>query len=113
MDNYLGTCALRNVRHVYETRKGYKVVQVDSRGNEHASLIPAAAVERLFRVCKGETVTAEEAAYRMEPYARSLSLNYHYGWKLRMLVQDIFMVLVVTGRATVTKNGNLFLYRVK
>lgn len=111
-DKYIGTFSLRNQRLVYRTGSGYRVVQIDPKGTEHASHISSEVVDRLFAICSGETVTAQEARHRIEPYSKKLGLKYHYGWRLRMLVQEILIVLAVTGKLTISKDGNLFLYHV-
>ncbi len=110
MRKLLGTHTLRNLRSVYKTDFGFEVVHLDGRGTEHVSKISQDVVEHTFAICMGETLTADDVSFRLEPYAKKLGLQYHYGWRLTTLVREILSILDVTHRLSVTKHGNEFRY---
>jgi len=107
----LGTHKLRNLRSVYNTDLGFEVAHHDRRGTEHVSKISQEVVEQTFAICMGETLTADDVSFRLQPYAKKLGLQYHYGWRLSMFVREILSILDVTNRLSVTKQGNTFRYR--
>ena len=110
MRNLIGTARIRNFRKIYEVKGGYEVDHVDGKGITHTNPIPESAVERLYSLCQGETVTADEAAMRLSPYAKDLDLIYHYRWKLKFLAQEIMLILEVQGKVVKYRQRNLFLY---
>jgi len=107
----IGTAKIRNLRRIYRVEGGYEVEHIDRRGIAHVNPIPEEAVDRLHTLCLGETLGAEEAASRLAPYAEELGLPFHYGDKLRFLVQEMLLVLEVQQRLKKRQQGNQWVYQ--
>src|SRR5258705_13651051 len=103
MNTLLREVQLRNRRRILREDDSFIVVQIDSKGTEHSSTYPKAAIDKLYGLTRSETVTKEDAANRLRPFALQLGLPYHYGWRLNFLVLDLLAVLVATDLATTTK----------
>jgi hypothetical protein len=103
---------LRNPHFVYETDSGFEVTQIDSHGVEYNYKVSQKAADLLCALCKGTWVTSKQAGQKIAPYAENLALPYHYEPKLSYYTQEILLVLVATGRATIRKAGRGFEYQV-
>ena len=113
MRKLLGTARIRNLRRIYEVSSGFEVDHLDRKGVAHIYAVPERAVARLYSLCRGETITSDEAAMRLSRYAEDLALRFHHGWKLKFLTQEILLILEIQGRATKHRSGRLFLYQVR
>jgi len=112
MAKYIASVTIRNMRRVYSDGTTFIVAHIDSRGVEHTYGLPSPAVDRLYALTQGETLTKDEAADRLEPFADQLHLTYQYGWKLSFLVLEMLVVLVALGKATIAKRGNSYYFAV-
>ena len=108
----IDTVRIRNERNVYADGSSFVVAHIDSKGNEHHSRIPSAAVDKIYDLCTGQTITMEEAGARIEPFARKMGLPYHYGWRLNFYTLEILVVLVAIGKADLWKEGRGFKFQV-
>ena len=113
MGTFLRDIQLRNRRTVIRAKDSFIVTQTDRRGTRYSQTYPKAAVDKLYSLTRGETVSKDEAADRLRRHAVELGLKYHYGWRLNFVALDILVVFVATGRASVTKEGNRFVFQVR
>jgi len=112
MAKYIASVTIKNMRRVYSDGTTFIVAHIDSRGVEHTYELPSPAVDRLYALTQGETLTKDEAADRLEPFAGQLHLTYQRGWKLCFLVLEMLVVLVALGKATIAKRGNSYYFAV-
>jgi hypothetical protein len=110
MSKLIGTTKLRNTRRIFKQPDGFKVVQIDGKGVEHPYRFTEYAIDTLYALCSGETVTSDEATFRIQPMAQELGLPYHYGWKLKFLTQEMLLVLEVLRQVNIHRDGNRYLY---
>ncbi len=103
---------VRNERHVYADGGNYVVAHIDSKGMEHRTSIPAAAVNHLHDLCRGQTVTMAEVGERVAAFAKQYRLPYHYGYKLDHYALEMLVIMVAEGRAEHWKEGRGFFFSV-
>lgn len=110
MRECIGETRLKRLRRLFRVEEGYEVDLIDKNNVVHTHQFPDSATDKLYELLAGETVSAGEAAESLEPYAKDLQLNYTYGYKLRMLVQDIMLILEQQGRLQKHKEGRQYFY---
>ncbi len=108
MPKLIGKLKLRNERLVYWDEGNYLVAEIDPNGTEYRSPIPAAAVEKLYETCKGQTLTSADASERIAIFAKAMRLPYYYGHKLEHYALNMLVVLVVTDKARYWKEGRSY-----
>ena len=113
MSEFLKTIELRNRRDIYRDGSEFLIVQKDRRGREYSQSIPPFVVDYLFPQLKGKRVIREDAQEILEPKAAEFNLPYHYGHQLGYYAQDVLLVLVALGKATMTKEGRRYLYSIR
>ena len=110
MREYIGETRLKRHKRLFRVEEGYEVDLIDGNNEVHTHQFSDKATDKLFELHAGDRVTAVEAAQSLEPYAEELQLNYTYGYKLQMLVQDIMLVLEQQGRLNKHKEGRQYYY---
>jgi hypothetical protein len=113
MPQLIDTIKLRNKREVYELADGYRVDHVDAHGTKHQRRIPDQVANFCAEEFSGRELTVEEAKKLLQPHAQHLDLPYTYGYKLKFYAQKVLIVLVASGRVTMRKKGNRYLYAVQ
>ena len=108
MGELVGSVTIRNKRLVYRERGSFVVAHIDSKGVQHRYSIPEPAIDRLYALTKGETISKDEAASRIQDFAEELLLTYQYGWKLDFLALEMLVVLVALGNATLAREGRKY-----
>lgn len=103
---------LRNKHVVYGDGQDFRVVSSKERGIEHAQSIPSQNVERLAQLARGMIVTVPQAVSLFSAYCSDLDLPYTHGYKFQYHVQEMLLVLVATGRATMSKKGRGYVYHI-
>jgi hypothetical protein len=109
---FVGSLELRNPRNVFRDGDWYFVEATDRNGKAYTERIPLAAVARVSDALKGRTAVVEDAVGVVSECASELSLPYTHGYKLHYYAQDILLVLVATGRASLKRKGRRFHYRI-
>jgi len=112
MPELLGKLKLRNERLVFWDEGNYLVAEIDPRGTEYRNLIPAAAVQKLYEACCGQTLTTAEASEKVAIFAKVMRLPYFYGYKLEHYALNMLVVLVVTGKARFWKEGRSYQFAI-
>lgn len=108
----LGEVTLRNPRRVFADGATFVVESEDRRGAVYRTRVPTSVVAALHTIVGGQEVSAAEAADLLEPVARELGIPYTYGHKLRFYAQDVLIVLIARGDATLRKLGREYRYSV-
>ncbi len=108
----LGEITLRNKHRIYGDGQGFRVVSCKEYGIEHVQVIPSQNIDRLMELSHGRTVTAPQAASLFGACCGDLDLPYTYGYKLQYYVQEMLLVLVATGKATMSKKGRRYVYHI-
>jgi hypothetical protein len=109
----VGTVELRNSHWVYRKGTDFRVVQKDRHGEEHAELIPRDVVDFIAGRTRGGEIDVDKAAQLLDSAAGDLRLPYTYGYKLHYYAQDVLIVLVAVGAASVRKVGRAYLYAIR
>ena len=110
--DFLQEITLRNKHIVYRDKDNFRVAQIKESGEEHAHSILSENIERLMQLCHGKTMTVQQANALFGANCSDLDLPYTYGYKLRYYVQDMLLILVATGKATMSKKGKAYIYHV-
>ena len=98
-------------------RKGKKPKEPHNPGEDlrlhrhHAEAIRAVSYLRVRR--QGRRTTAEQAGRTIATKAESSGSSYTYGDRLRYSAQNVLVVLVALGAATVTKEGRTYVYAIR
>lgn len=109
----IATIQLRNEHRVYKRADGnYFVESEDRHGAHHGQDVSSDVVDWLALNLAGAITNSERAADLLE-WSADLDLPYTYGHKLRYFAQDVLLVLVATGRATMAQEGRGFTYRIR
>lgn len=103
---------MRNPHRVFADGRDFIVESEDRRGALYWTRVPGSIVAAVRSVVAGGEVAAADAAEMVEPYAREIGLPYTYGYKLRYYVQDVLIILVARGDATLRKDGRGYMYTV-
>lgn len=103
---------LHNKHSVYRDGNNFRVVTQKKEGVEYTKILPSENVKRLLQLCQGKTITKDQATILFNSNCDNLDLPYSYGHKLKYYVQDMLLVLVAMGKATVNKKGRAYLYHV-
>ena len=111
---FIGEVELRNHRRVYYLQDFYRVEQVNPNRKEvnHSYDIPDKAVEYLYNQLNGRRVTTKDASTVLKPVAKSLNLPYSYDHQLDYYAQEVLVVLVALGKASLSKEGRGYFYTI-
>lgn len=114
MIKFIGQVELRNSRRVYYLEDFYRVEQVNPNREQvtYSYDIPDKAVEYLYNQLKGRKVTKKDASTVLKPVAKSLNLPYSYDHQLDYYAQEVLVVLVALGKASLSKEGRGYFYSI-
>ncbi|PSB13228.1 hypothetical protein C7B69_20585 [filamentous cyanobacterium Phorm 46] len=111
MIEFIGQVELRNSRRVYYQEDAYRVEQISSK-ETYCCDIPDKAVEYLYNELKGRQVRPKDASTVLAPVAKNFNLPYNYGHKLDYYAQEVLVVLVALGKASLSKEGLCYFYTI-
>ncbi|OHB79962.1 MAG: hypothetical protein A2Z25_08340 [Planctomycetes bacterium RBG_16_55_9] len=103
---------LRNKHYIYRDGDNFRAVSVKKQGVEYVNIIPSENIQILNQLCQDKTVTKDKATIFFGANCDNLDLPYTYGHKLKYYVQDMLLILVAIGKATINKKGRGYLYHV-
>lgn len=67
-------------------------------------------MEYLYNELKGRKVTPKDASTVLAPVAKNLNLPFTYGHQLDFYAQEVLVVLVALGQASLSKEGRAYFY---
>jgi hypothetical protein len=111
---FIGQVELRNHRRVYYQNDSYRVEQINPTREQvtYSYDIPDKAVDYLYNQLNGCIVTPEEASTVLKPVAKNLNLPFTCGHKLDYYAQEVLVVLVALGKASLSKEGRRYFYTI-
>lgn len=111
---FIGKVKLRNQHCIYRDAECFFVEQTMANGTKRpeVTFIPSCNIDHLYEFFHGKKITPQIAANYISSLAQQWGWPYTYGYKLSFYIQEILVVLVATGRATVLPNGKGFEYQV-
>ncbi len=114
MIKFIGEVELRNSRRVYYQEDSYRVEQINPNREKvtYSDDIPDKAVEYLYNQLKGRKVTPKDASTVLQAVAKNFNLPYNYGHKLDYYAQEVLVVLVALGKASLSKEGRGYFYTI-
>lgn len=114
MIRFIGEVELRNHRRVYYLQDFYRVEQVNSNREQktYSCDIPDKVVEYLYNQLKGRTVRKKDASTVLKPVANELNLPYSDRHQLDYYAQEVLVVLVALGKASLSKEGRAYFYTI-
>lgn len=107
----IGEVELRNTYRVYRDGRRY-IVEADNGRQQFVYHVPRRTVDRFYAMINGQTVTVNDLLAREQLLRhRGLELeSYSGGYKLRYELQNLLVILVALGHATLEKHGREFVY---
>ncbi|MEG4486808.1 hypothetical protein [Microcoleus sp. D2_18a_B4] len=101
----IGEVRLRNCHLVYREGSNYRVDVIKAQRPTivFTKNITCEVVEYLYNQLKGHQVNKDEAADVLKPVASKLNLPYSYGHQLAYYTQEVLVVLVAIGRASLSQ----------
>ncbi|MEG4319879.1 MULTISPECIES: hypothetical protein [unclassified Microcoleus] len=114
MIKFIGQVELRNSRRVYYLEDFYRVEQVNPNREQvtYSYDIPDKAVEYLYNQLKGRKVRTKDASTVLKPVANELNLPYSDSHQLDYYAQEVLVVLVALGKASLSKEGRGYFYTI-
>lgn len=109
----IGQIDLRNPHRIYQQGDSYAVVGESPNGQRYERRVSGEATRYLADRLRSRWVTAGQAAEVLEPVAARFALAYTYGHQLTYSAQDVLLVLVALGLASVEKEGRSFVYHIQ
>lgn len=109
MIKFIGQVELRNSHRVYYLEDSYRVEQINPK-KTYSYDIPDKAVEYLYNKLKGRKVTPKDASTVFNPVAKNFNLPFTYGHQLDFYAQEVLVVLVALGQASLSKEGRAYFY---
>ncbi|MEK0177946.1 MAG: hypothetical protein EAZ78_10165 [Oscillatoriales cyanobacterium] len=106
---FIGQVELRNSHRVYYQQDSYRVEQINPK-KTYSYDIPDKAVEYLYNKLKGRKVTPKDASTVFNPVAKNFNLPFTYGHQLDFYAQEVLVVLVALGQASLSKEGRAYFY---
>ncbi|WP_377477774.1 MAG: hypothetical protein P2A85_04365 [Microcoleus anatoxicus] len=109
---FIGQVELRNSHRVYYQQDSYRVEQINQNREQvtYSYDIPDKAVEYLYNKLKGRKVTPKDASTVFNPVAKNFNLPFTYGHQLDFYAQEVLVVLVALGQASLSKEGRAYFY---
>ena len=114
MKTFLGEVTLqRRTYRVYDTANGYTCESTNKQGDGKVHELPVEVIEHAASVLAGTQWAVKDAELALQAAATRDRWKYTYGHQYHYMVQDVLVVMVATGRATVEKDGKKFVYDVR